>query len=132
MIVVPAIFLQITWSFFILGLLNNLLSGNLGDILEIIFSILAIIFVTGLVSKRDEGSYKLLWVMTIVNQIAIAHKHIEFSQNFVYALTEIDGVKDVNVELSSGTATVSFDKEVADEVLKEKVKTAGYTVKEIK
>ena len=48
------------------------------------------------------------------------------------ALTEINGVKDVNVELSSGTATVSFDKEVADEMLKEKVKTAGYTVKGIK
>ena len=31
------------------------------------------------------------------------------------ALTEINGVKDVNVELSSGTATVSFDKEVADD-----------------
>ena len=67
LIVVPAIFLQITWSFLILRLLNDLLSGHLGDILEIIFSILAIIFVTGLVSKRDESSYKLLWVMTIVS-----------------------------------------------------------------
>ena len=67
LIVVPAIFLQITWSFFILRLLNDLLSGYLGYILEIIFSILAIVFVTGLVSKRDESSYKLLWVMTIVS-----------------------------------------------------------------
>ena len=67
LIVVPAIFLQITWSFFVLGLLNSLLNGHLGYILEIIFSILAIVFVTGLVSKRDESSYKLLWVMTIVS-----------------------------------------------------------------
>ena len=67
LIVVPAIFLQITWSFLILRLLNDLLSGHLGDILEITFSILAIIFVTWLVSKRDESSYKLLWVMTIVS-----------------------------------------------------------------
>ena len=67
LIVVPAIFLQITWSFLILRLLNDLLSGHLEDILEITFSILAIIFVTWLVSKRDESSYKLLWVMTIVS-----------------------------------------------------------------
>ena len=67
LIVVPAIFLQVTWSFFILRLLNDLFNEHLGDILEIIFSILAIIFVTGLVSKRDESSYKLLWVMIIVS-----------------------------------------------------------------
>ena len=65
-IVVPAIALQVFWYFIVLGLLNNLFNEHLGDILNALFSILAVIFVTGLVTKRDESSYKLLWVMVIV------------------------------------------------------------------
>lgn len=66
LIVVPAIALQTFWYFIMLGLLNNLFHEHLEDILNALFSILAVVFVTGLVAKRDESSYKLLWVMLIV------------------------------------------------------------------
>ena len=66
LIVLPAIILQIAWYVLIMGVLNNLLGGHLGDIVSVIFTILAIIFVTELVVKRDESSYKLLWVILIV------------------------------------------------------------------
>ena len=66
-IVVPAIILQMIWNLILLGLLNDFFHEHLGDILNTIFSILAIVFVTGLVAKRDESSYKLLWVMIIVS-----------------------------------------------------------------
>lgn len=66
LIVVPAIVLQVIWYIFMLGLLNDLFNEHLGDILNALFSILAVVFVTGLVTKRDESSYKLLWVMVIV------------------------------------------------------------------
>lgn len=66
LIVVPAVALQVFWYLVVFGLLNNLLNEHLGDVLNALFSILAVIFVTGLVAKRDESSYKLLWVMVIV------------------------------------------------------------------
>lgn len=65
-IVVPAIALQVLWYFLMFGLLNNIFHNHLGDILNALYSILAVIFVTSLVTKRDESSYKLLWVMVIV------------------------------------------------------------------
>lgn len=66
MIVIPAIILQMVWYFIALGWLNNLFREHLWEILNALFSVLAVIFVTGLVAKRDESSYKLLWVMVIV------------------------------------------------------------------
>lgn len=65
-IVVPAIALQILWYFVVLGLLNGLFHEYLWDALNALLSILAVLFVTGLIAKRDESSYKLLWVMVIV------------------------------------------------------------------
>ncbi len=65
-IVVPAIALQVFWYMIVLGLLNDLLNEHLVDALNALFSVLAVVFVTGLVAKRDESSYKLLWVMVIV------------------------------------------------------------------
>ena len=65
-IVIPAIILQGLWYLIMLGLLNNLLHEHLWDTLNALLSILAVVFVTGLVAKRDESSYKLLWVMIIV------------------------------------------------------------------
>ena len=65
-IVVPAIALQAFWYMIVLGFLNNLLNEHLVDALNALFSVLAVVFVTGLVAKRDESSYKLLWVMVIV------------------------------------------------------------------
>lgn len=66
MIVIPAIVLQMVWYFIALGWLNNLFREHLWEVLNALFSVLAVIFVTGLVAKRDESSYKLLWVMVIV------------------------------------------------------------------
>ena len=66
MIVIPAIILQVVWYFIALGWLNNLFREHLWEILNALFSVLAVFFVTGLVAKRDESSYKLLWVMVIV------------------------------------------------------------------
>ena len=65
-IVIPAIALQVLWYLVLLGVLNDLLNEHLGDVLNGVFSILAVIFVTGLVAKREESAYKLLWVMVIV------------------------------------------------------------------
>ncbi len=66
LIVVPAILLQLGWYYFSLSLLNQLVQGHLGDIVNAVFSVLAVVFVTTLVAKRDESSYKLLWVMVII------------------------------------------------------------------
>ena len=66
LIVIPAIALQAGWYFIMFGLIENLLNAHLGYALNIFFSILAVFFVLGLVSKRDESSYKLLWVMIII------------------------------------------------------------------
>ena len=66
LIVVPAIALQILWYLLVLGVMNSLFHQQLWDALNMLLSILAVIFVTGLIAKRDESSYKLLWVMVIV------------------------------------------------------------------
>lgn len=46
-------------------------------------------------------------------------------------LNKIEGVKNVNVDLASGVATVEGDN-LKDEVLKEAILDAGYSVIEIK
>lgn len=44
----------------------------------------------GIYARLSEADGDDLISDSIVNQIAIAHKHIEFSQNFVYVKTYID------------------------------------------
>ncbi|MBQ5951310.1 MAG: cardiolipin synthase [Lachnospiraceae bacterium] len=66
LIVIPAVFLQLIWYFLVLAVLDHLFQGHLGEVLSALFSVLAIVFVTSLVAKRDEGSYKMLWVMLII------------------------------------------------------------------
>ena len=65
-IVIPAIALQALWYLVMLGFLNNLFDGYLWNAINALLSVLAFVFVTGLVAKHDESSYKLLWVMVIV------------------------------------------------------------------
>lgn len=65
-IVLPAIALQVLWYLLIFRFINYLSDYHLGDIIHVIFSALAVIFVTSLISRRDESSYKLLWVTVIV------------------------------------------------------------------
>ena len=66
LIVIPAIALQVFWYSLMFGFLNDLFHGYLWNLCNALLSVLAVIFVTGLVSRRDESAYKLLWVMVIV------------------------------------------------------------------
>jgi cardiolipin synthase len=65
-IVLPAILLQALWYFVLFGVISNLFHGYLWTVMNALLSVLAVIFVTGLVAQRDESAYKLLWVMVIV------------------------------------------------------------------
>ena len=65
-IVIPAMALQALWYFIMFGLMNSLFQGYFWNAINAVLSILAVVFVTGLVAKRDESSYKLLWIMLIV------------------------------------------------------------------
>jgi copper ion binding protein len=47
------------------------------------------------------------------------------------ALSSVDGVKSAKVDLKKAEATVSFSKDVADDVLKKAVIDAGYEAGEI-
>ena len=65
-IVLIPILLQLAWYFMLFAVIDQGLYGYLGDILTIVFTILAILFVLFLVSKREESSYKLLWIIVIM------------------------------------------------------------------
>ncbi len=65
-IVIPALALQVLWFYLTLVVLARLTNGHLGEILDAVFSILAVFFVTRLIAKMDESTYKLLWVLVIV------------------------------------------------------------------
>lgn len=64
-IIIPAIALQVFWYFLVVAVLNGFFHEHLGDVFQAVFSVLAVVFVTSLVAKRDESSYKLLWVLLI-------------------------------------------------------------------
>ena len=66
LIVLPAVLLQILWYVAVIMLLNKWVGGNLGIILRAVFTVLGVLFVIYLVSKRDESSYKMLWVIVIL------------------------------------------------------------------
>lgn len=59
----PAIALQVFWYALLLGGLDTVLSGYLWNIIQFLFTILAVIFVLILIEKRDESSYKILWIV---------------------------------------------------------------------
>ena len=65
-VVLPAIALQVGWFVLLYMLLNRLLGGHLGSIISEVFTLLGVLFVLYLVSKRDESSYKLLWTIVIL------------------------------------------------------------------
>lgn len=66
LIVLPPVLLQIAWYVILFGVIDQGLNGSLGDIITIVFTALAVLFVLMLVSKREESSYKLLWVIAIL------------------------------------------------------------------
>ncbi|MBF8982449.1 heavy-metal-associated domain-containing protein [Lutibacter sp. B2] len=47
-------------------------------------------------------------------------------------LEEMSGIKEVMVDLEGKSATIKLEKDVEDEILKEKIEDAGYDVVEIK
>ena len=65
-IVLPAIALQLLWYVLALTVLDNVLAGYLDEVIGLVFTILAVFFVTAIVAKRDESTYKTLWVIIIV------------------------------------------------------------------
>lgn len=65
-IVLPAIALQLLWYVLALTILDNFFAGYLDEILGLIFTVLAVFFVTAIVGKRDESTYKILWIIIIV------------------------------------------------------------------
>ena len=66
LLVVPAIAIQVLWYVLLIGKLDTAIGGYLGNIIQILFTILAVIFVLMLISRRDESSYKILWVVVIL------------------------------------------------------------------
>ena len=63
-LIIPAIALQVLWYTILLGGMDKLFGGHFTDLIEILFTVLAVLFVLSLISKRDESSYKILWNST--------------------------------------------------------------------
>ena len=59
-IVAPAIIIQILWMNFLYNKLNN------SALVTVLLTILAFLFVIYIINKRDETSYKILWLITIL------------------------------------------------------------------
>ena len=66
LVVLPAVVLQTAWYTIILSDLNKFMNGHLRQIIGAALYVIAVLIVLGLVSKRDEGSYKLAWVILIL------------------------------------------------------------------
>ena len=59
-IVAPAVIIQILWMNFLYNKLNN------SALVTLLLTILAFLFVIYIINKRDETSYKILWLITIL------------------------------------------------------------------
>ena len=66
LVVLPPIALQVIWYYLAFVLLEKIFNGHLSDVVTVVFTVLAVLFVVGIVAKRDESSYKLLWAIVIV------------------------------------------------------------------
>ena len=66
LVVLPPIALQVLWYVLAFVLLNKIFNGYLLQVITIVFTVLAVLFVTHIIGKRDESSYKLLWAIVIV------------------------------------------------------------------
>ena len=88
LIVVPSVALQVAWYVLLFTIVNLGLHGYLGDILTVVFSILSVIFVLYLVSKRDEGAYKIIWIIIRLTFFASSHSgcfnQIKVSDTFTF------------------------------------------------
>jgi len=62
-VIIPAVLMQCFWYIMLLGLLKDYV-----NVLTIILTVLSVLFVLYLISKRDESSYKILWLLIILVQ----------------------------------------------------------------
>ncbi len=61
LVVLPAVLLQALWLYVLLGWL-----APWAAVINAVLSILAFIFVLYLITKRDEGTYKIIWLLLIL------------------------------------------------------------------
>ena len=66
LVVVPALAIQVLWIVLVVKGVNWIADDYLVDVLNVLFRILAVIFVISIVNRRDESAYKILWVIVIV------------------------------------------------------------------
>ena len=66
LVIIPAVALQVFWIRLVMGGLDKILDGRLVNIINIVFTVLGVLFILHLVSKRDESAYKLLWAIVIL------------------------------------------------------------------
>lgn len=66
LVVVPALAIQVLWIVLLVKGVNWIADDYLVDVLNVLFRILAVIFVISIVNRRDESAYKILWVIVIV------------------------------------------------------------------
>lgn len=59
--IIPAVFLQILWIYVLLGWL-----APWAAVINGVLSVLALLFVLYIITKRDEGTYKILWLLVIL------------------------------------------------------------------
>ncbi|MCR5747483.1 MAG: PLD nuclease N-terminal domain-containing protein [Lachnospiraceae bacterium] len=61
LVIIPIVALQILWFCLIFLVLSNFT-----ELLMVILSVLSVVFSLYIISKRDEGTYKLLWLIVIM------------------------------------------------------------------
>ncbi len=66
LVIIPAVALQVFWIHLVMGGLDKVLDGRLSNIINIVFTVIGVLLILHLVSKRDESSYKLLWAIVIL------------------------------------------------------------------
>lgn len=59
--IIPAVLLQLVWLIILSGWL-----APWAAVLEFILSLLAVLFVLYLITKQDEGTYKILWLLVLL------------------------------------------------------------------
>lgn len=66
LIVLPPVALQMAWYVLIISVADRWFNGHLWDIISAVFTVLSVVFILYLVNKREESTYKLLWVIIIL------------------------------------------------------------------
>ncbi len=108
LVIIPVVILQIFWFGLIFLILNEF-----SDILMIILQVLSVLFSLYIISKRDESTYKVLWLIVIMG--------LPFLGAFLYLLfgNKATGIK-LNKKIKPVTETLKGtlpeNKEVINEI----------------